>query len=151
MIIQTLSALLTPLIAISTAYVAYQQWKLARRKWRLDLYDKRFETYRVVTAFISLICRQGKWTDDEWWEFIRAANRNEFLFGAEVRGLIEQLRVKALRKTELEATIQTMLNEPNPDGRKRLAEEARETADWFGKQFDVAKALFGEYLSITER
>jgi hypothetical protein len=41
------------MIALTTTYIAIQQWRLERYKWRLAVYDKRFETYRAVVEFIG--------------------------------------------------------------------------------------------------
>lgn len=54
----------TPLIAIFVAYVAWQQWKTAKTKLRLDLFEKRFACYRRAQASInSLLKGLGPKTD----------------------------------------------------------------------------------------
>ncbi|HEV2293707.1 MAG TPA: hypothetical protein VGR35_07615 [Tepidisphaeraceae bacterium] len=45
-------AWLTPLIACLAVWIAFQQFRVARNKLRLDLYEKRFKVYSAVKEFI---------------------------------------------------------------------------------------------------
>lgn len=50
-VINILTALLTPLIAVIATYVAYQQLMLAREKHDLELYDRRSKIFNGTTSF----------------------------------------------------------------------------------------------------
>lgn len=54
------TALLTPMIAIIAAWIAYSQWKTARRKLKLDLFEKRLEVYDAARTAIGQIIVHGK-------------------------------------------------------------------------------------------
>lgn len=55
-----LTACLTPLIALIAAGVAYNQWKTAKNKLKLDLYEKRLGVYQAVRDAIGQIMVHGK-------------------------------------------------------------------------------------------
>ena len=45
-------ALLTPIIAIVTVYIAYQQWKTNELKLKLEKYDRRLRVYEEVIKIL---------------------------------------------------------------------------------------------------
>lgn len=58
-------AFLTPLIALVTAYIAYQQWKTNQQKLNLDRYDRRLKIYIEVRQILSIIVRDAKASYDD--------------------------------------------------------------------------------------
>jgi|PlaIllAssembly_1097288.scaffolds.fasta_scaffold283843_2 hypothetical protein len=54
-VIEVSKALLTPVIAIVAAYVAWQQLKTNRRKLKLDLFEKRYTVFEKIGEFIGSI------------------------------------------------------------------------------------------------
>jgi len=76
-------AFLTPLIAIITAYIAYQQWKTNQLKLHLDRYDRRLKVYEEVRKILSIIVRDAKANFVDLLEFRRAVSEADFLFGPE--------------------------------------------------------------------
>jgi len=52
--IQELGSLLTSLIAIMMAYIAYQQWRTNKDKLKMDLYDRR---YNISIGTVPLLHR----------------------------------------------------------------------------------------------
>jgi len=55
----TLTALMTPTIAVAVAWVSFQQWKTARAKLNLDLFDRRYAVYRGATDALRVVTRDG--------------------------------------------------------------------------------------------
>jgi len=60
----TLTACLTPIIAILTLWIAYNQFMTAKRKLKLDLFEKRLAVYDVVNSTIVEIMASGKTNND---------------------------------------------------------------------------------------
>jgi len=149
--IALLSALLTPVIALTTTYIAVQQWRLEREKWRLAVYDKRFETYRAVVEFISLIRAAGDCTEEERIKFLQTASRNYFLFEADIQSYIEEIYKQSVEKSYLEKMILNAPGDSLAAYRGQLAQKAADISRWFGAQFDIAKTRFGAYLKIHQR
>lgn len=52
---EILSALLTPLIAIITTYIAVQQYRTGRAKFRHELYDRRMAVYKAASKYLTLV------------------------------------------------------------------------------------------------
>ena len=57
--------MLTPMIAIVTVYIAWQQWRLNKRKLNLDLYDRRLKVYEEVKQILSIIIRDANASYDD--------------------------------------------------------------------------------------
>lgn len=148
--IDILGALLTPMLAIVAAMIAIFQWRLERQKWRLSLYDKRFETYRAITEFVSFICISGHCSHDVEILFLQKAGRNEFLFGPEIKEYINEIYSKSLKKNQLHDAILTHRSESSDGMRGILAEQEGEIADWFAEQFNVVREKFAPYIAITK-
>lgn len=58
-IIELSKALLTPVVAVVAAYVAWQQLKTNRRKLKLDLFDRRYVVFEKIGEFIGSILTSG--------------------------------------------------------------------------------------------
>lgn len=51
--------LLTPVIAIVAVYVAWQQWKLNKRRMKLELYERRKAVYEELRNLFCIISRDA--------------------------------------------------------------------------------------------
>ncbi|MEZ2346692.1 hypothetical protein [Terriglobus sp. RCC_193] len=74
----------SPLVALAVGVVAYQQWKTARDKLRLDLYDRRFAIFKTALDFYMKVVL-GDWKNDPETEassqrFTVALQESQFLF-----------------------------------------------------------------------
>ncbi len=136
---------------MTTTLVAVFQWRLEKQKWRLSLYDKRFETYRAVMEFVSLMVHQAKCTHADEIAFLQKASQNRFLFEADIQAYIELIYKQSVEKNHLQQALANSRGDSRLDHRKTLAEQSHALSLWFGDQFKVAEAKFGRYISITER
>jgi hypothetical protein len=150
-LIEILKSLLTPIIGITTVCILILQYKTARQKLKLDLYNKRFETYLTVKKFIALMCIESKCDESKRVAFFGQASQDSFLFEDNIQKYIELLAEKAAKKNQLDKQIQSLIGSNNQCGRESAAKNAEKIDIWFGDQFEKAKELFGEYLKITER
>lgn len=146
--IDILSALLSPLVAIIAAIILYWQFRLEKRRFRMDLYDKRYAVYLATMQFLSSIAQDARVNQEELFKFLRNSKDKEFLFGKEVQEYLELLCKKGVRlnylrkKSELERVEETRI---------KLVDEESDLVEWFAKQFEVSKALFAEYLEIGKK
>ena len=69
-------SLVTLAVACAIAYVAWQQWRLARHRFRLDLFERRYKVYDATKKFVSL----GQFDDPQLFEFNAGTADAEFLF-----------------------------------------------------------------------
>ena len=52
-----LPSYLTAIVAVMVAWIARQQYLLARENFMLDLFEKRFGVYKAAQKFLSCIMR----------------------------------------------------------------------------------------------
>lgn len=87
----TIAGLLTPIIAIITVSILVSQYYLAKQRWRLDLYNKRFKIYIIVLKHLTLIATSTNLSEYDNFEFIRNAREKEFLFKNDINDFIEEI------------------------------------------------------------
>jgi hypothetical protein len=81
------SGLLTPLIAVIAVYIAWQQWRTARQKLRMDLFDKRYASFERIlsatnTASAKIMeCHDTLEASSSLIECWRASREAHLLFG----------------------------------------------------------------------
>ena len=130
-LVEVLSALLTPLIAVIATYIAWQQHVMNRRQLRLALFEKRMAVFNGVIKLISAVVRQARVEIDDLYGFLTDTYGYEFLFGKEVKTYVDELYEKAA------------------DVHARMANE-EECLFWFCGQAEQARKVFAKYLSIPE-
>jgi hypothetical protein len=100
----TLAGLLTPLIAIFAGYIARQQWRTAKNKLKLDLFDRRMTIYTAVESALHTMVRRHK-IDAESLAHLRSAREAKWLFNDEIAEYDRAPAKDAIR----------MLRRPAPD------------------------------------
>ncbi len=79
-----LQALSTPAIGLLAAVIAWGQWRVARNKMVLDLFDKRMAVYDELRNILGHVVAAGRATADDTYNFGRAKQRAKFLFDSDV-------------------------------------------------------------------
>ena|SRR3990170_5285068 len=147
--IQILSALLVPLIALVTTTIIILQYILAKQRWRLDLYDKRYPIHLATMSYISIILQDARITNEELMKFLRTSRDKHFLFGKDVEKLLDELYKKGV---ELRCCQDILESRSSPeDKRLRLIDKQEVLILWFKDQYGVATATFKKYLSIDKK
>lgn len=83
-IIDVFSALLSPVIAITVAYIAYQQWKINASKESREVKAEKLNVYLVVKRFLSNIDATKSVDPKLFKEFEEASAVADFIFDSEV-------------------------------------------------------------------
>jgi hypothetical protein len=86
-----LQALLTPLIAIITTYIAYQQYRIRRDERSLALYDRRLALFKNAIAPIDQVHAGHRMTTAEALSLSSSVAEAQFLFGEEVQAVLAPL------------------------------------------------------------
>lgn len=94
---ELLKALLTPLIAIVAAYIAWQQWKTNQQKLNLERYSRRLRVYEEVRKILSIILRDTKVSTEDLLKFRTTVSEADFLFGPEIPAYIDEIYRRGLR------------------------------------------------------
>lgn len=75
-----LNSVLTPLIAIIVAYIAWRQWETAKEKIKLDLFDRRFSVYNAVRECLLLSVTRAELSSDEKYNYSVGVLGSKWLF-----------------------------------------------------------------------
>ena len=136
-------------IGLIAAGIAWQQWRVSRAKFKLDLFEQRYELYLTAWTFLSFA------TDEETSDiqadvakFWNETPRAYFLFGEEIGAFFEEAKQKRidyrmamrrLRATEL-------------DDVSRPAAEARALAlsTWFTESMEGLRLRFSPFLAFDK-
>ena len=66
------------------AWIAFQQWRTARDKLRLDLFERRSAVVQALREFLRDVTPNGQPTADATIAFHEAIEQGRFLFGDEL-------------------------------------------------------------------
>src|SRR5437879_2462811 len=83
-IMPVLAALLTPTIAAIAVLIAYEQFVVNHRQYRLALFEKRWTIFNAVAKFIAGILQEANITMPQCIKLLQDTRDHEFLFGSEV-------------------------------------------------------------------
>jgi hypothetical protein len=86
------ATIIAALVAVCvTGDFAYQQWRTAREKVLLDLFDKRFAVYEELRTVVSGYPQHGI-DEDAYARFLTGTSRAQFLFGPEITKFLEEIK-----------------------------------------------------------
>lgn len=144
------SALLTPLIAVVAAYIAWQQWKTNRQKLVMDRYDRRLRIYEEVRKILSIILRDAKARTDDLLKFRTSVSEADFLFGPEIMAYIDEIYKHGLSLGRWNQEYRDYTQE-KPEGydHAKVVGEMHKELTWLTEQFEPAKEKFRKYLDIS--
>jgi hypothetical protein len=135
---KVLSGAVTLLIALIATGIAYQQFVVNRRQYRLALFEKRMVVYNATMDFIALVLQTTRPTNDDCMSLMRATRDSEFLFGAEIEAFIDQVWKNGLKVD--------MYNQTGAaDAQKRA-----NVLNWFSNKIGEGTKLFLKYLDFRE-
>ncbi|MGE3968512.1 MAG: hypothetical protein AB7F08_09750 [Dongiaceae bacterium] len=143
--IDVLSALLTPTIALLGSYIAWQQWRLSRRRLTLDLFEKRYAVYSATRDLIGTVVAHGRVTDREAYEFLLKTSDSEFVCGAQVAEYLKRLFEKVCALQALFSELEAL---PVGQGRSENVRRQREIKDFITSQHEQLRCLFQPLLTL---
>ena len=79
-------------LSVAVGIVAFQQWRVARNKLRLDLFEKRYKVYNAALEFLQMFFVSDSFTDAEYGRFVIGTSGAEFLFGNDVVQYLTRIR-----------------------------------------------------------
>ena len=141
LVLQTILAILTFLLACLIGLVSYQQWQATKVKFRLDMYEKRMAVYNAVMNFITTITAEGRSPNaDELQDLLRASREARFLFGDGVFRYVAGLHAKALEMRTAGILAQHELHDK---ARKdQLYQQEADGLKWFA---DASEEVFQNF------
>jgi hypothetical protein len=101
-----LQALGPLLIGVAVAIVAFLQWRTAKRKLALDLFDKRFAWYSAVKDHLYVPLNDGPDPAREaFLAFVRLADEAYFLFGPEIQARLNPIHDLAMALSVIQVSM----------------------------------------------
>lgn len=150
-LVPILGPIATLAVGCAVAFIAWQQWQLARNKLRLDLFDRRYKVYDATRKFLAIFARDYTFTDSQLGEFAADTSEAEFLFGSDVVDYLAQIRTGALdRRTRRERAHQEVLQMPADEQAHQHAKAAEaEQQMWLDEQITAMTKTFTPYLGFS--
>jgi len=150
-IIEISKGLLTPLIAIITTCIAWQQWQTSRQKLNLDRYERRLRIYGEVIKILSIIIRDAKVSTEDLIKFRTSVSEADFLFGPEIPQYIDEIYKRGLNLWRWDQEYRDYTQEkPKDYDHKKVVDEMHKELTWLTEQFGPAKEKFKKYLDISK-
>ena len=155
-IIQLLQALAAPFIAAIAVGIAFQQYKSARYKLRLDLFEKRFAAYRAFMKMYDDVMLRKEHDLNEDTIFDTTFYEITFLFDWDVVEFMTSTQRKLLvfKKSTLdlkrlsEAARAGILSSSDVDALEELLSSIKKQRDELAKLLKIIPAKFRPYLSL---
>lgn len=141
-------SLLTPIIGIAVVYVAWQQHKTNRNKFRLDLYDRKLKVFEGLTTLLQHIDRQNTATGEQVQQYKIATLEAVFLFNEDIVNYLKEVKSKVHKLQFVNQKLDAKL--PVEEQTKALSEQS-DLLDWFNIQLTKSADKFREYMSFEEK
>jgi hypothetical protein len=145
------SALLTPLIAIITTYIAIQQYRNERAKFRHELYDRRMAIFKAASNYLSIatsyVTRENAEEEEKAFkEFLAANAESQFLFDKD-----DWLFLGVIHATGLVRPIaRYMMKSGDPTTVKEQEQQLAESTEKHREQAMRLREVFVKYLDLKK-
>ena len=138
--------LTTIVLATVAAYLAYQQYRLGREKFKLDLFEKRFAVFAGTRRLLTHTLRDGDLKDYNYlWEYRAAIGEAAFLFETDITEYLEDIYRHSLK---LKTDRETLSPLPVGEERTHLSHEIHENLGWLTDQLPELKKWFSPYMKF---
>lgn len=141
------AAFVTLVIGLIAAGIAFRQYRIARAKFKLDLFDKRHVVFLETWAFISLMLDPKRFIEvEEVMAFRREAANARFLFGSDIKHFVDVVEKKSLERGDAIVAVRKAATEAERNEAARLVEE---TSDWATREVKLIHDRFSSYLDFS--
>lgn len=147
-----LSALLTPIVGFFGALIAYLQWRIARNKIKLDLYEKRFAIYEATLLFYQKVmaCTAETIKTDDFniaqKNFIKASREAQYLFSTEsgIFKLLEEWHTRSFKVIGFRDVAKDLAQ--HPDAFSKTQTECNDALQFFEQSLKRLEGMLAPYL-----
>jgi hypothetical protein len=149
--LDTLSALLTPVIAVITVYIAYQQYRVSHRQLRHEAYERRLAVYKSLRAFLGEFAQTGKAEFPRAIRMLSDTGEAVFLFEPAISAYIESIYKKTIELEYLHGRLYPNDGSPGlPVGeeRSRVCEEDAKIRKWLMAQLTESEKWFSTRMRL---
>ncbi|HUX02851.1 MAG: hypothetical protein WBD63_01545 [Phycisphaerae bacterium] len=135
------------LIAFAVVCIAYWQHRLAREKFKLDMFEKRFAVYKATQRFLTIIFQDGRVDLEKLFDFRRDTQDATFLFGQEIPAYLKRLDVQALNLMAINDELRDL---PVGEERGFLCRKKTELSGALTGKLPELKNVFAPYLRFDK-
>jgi hypothetical protein len=140
------------IVGYITAYIAVQQYKLAKQKVKLELYERRYQIYEICNDFLLSVIQMHGAGQDRTLKFNLDTKRIPFLFNEDVCNYIQQIRNHAKELNGLIVDLEMNYKNPPYNNNERVDKLHRQQAimSWFVDELNTLEKHFQPYLNLTK-
>lgn len=146
---------ITIAVAFVAAAVAYNSYLVAREKFRLDLFDRRFKIFDGARRLISAVITTGDVTSTELWEFRAAMIGKEFLLSDSVVAYLNLMDRNAVRAHTFKVAVEQQKGAPLNEGMAKQWQQNQDTywdaIKWLTEQLQQLHPQFEPDLKIRTK
>ncbi|MGO1073186.1 hypothetical protein [Lysobacter sp. CA199] len=128
------------LVACLAAWIAYRQYRTARNKLKLDLFDRRFLVYEAARKALTQAYGHGKLEPSQQFEYLSSVQAARWLFGPEVQEYLETTLWHKFVDLELYNSFPPA----------KYASERAKLMKWLIVQPQELNKILGKYLILTD-
>ena len=142
------SGFATLIVGLGVIFIAWQQWKIAHAKLRLDLFDRRYKVFEATRGFLGGILSSATFSDSQLFKFYADTADAEFLFDSDIVDYLTQIAKRAIDMQSHQKRYQPL---PPGDERSRHVQAEHDQLLWLGEQL-TTKAItkaFKPYLGFS--
>jgi hypothetical protein len=103
--LDAMTALTAAIVAALAIIIALALWRAAHQRTVLGLFEARMATYSELREAVGKVVRLGSVSNQNLYEFLKAADKVQFLFGREVKAYTDELYQHLLNHQFAETTI----------------------------------------------
>jgi len=147
-VVDLLTSLLTPAIAIFAAYIGWQQWKTNKANLKERLFERRWLVFRETQAFLSEILAHAKYSDESYWKFTDTCQRSRFLFPMGISDHLLEIRERAGNMRLFQVKYSEL---PVGEERSKFCEQEGVELKWLSGQLDEIFKKFRPFLAFDNK
>jgi len=136
----------TAIVAILVGIITWGQWATNRARLKHELFDRRYQVYERITAFLAEVLQAGRVPVGREFEFLRETKRAYFVFDCDVdvKTLVTDIYGHAVDLHALDASLDGL----SGSERTKNIERQREIKNWFEATLTSLEAKFEKYLRL---
>ena len=136
-------AVITFVIGLIASYIAFNQYKVAHAKLKLDLFEKRYAIFEETWKFLSGVIQGDNASDPPIHPIMNLAPQASFLFGKDIEEYISLAHSNRIELARTERQIQ-------PSNSEAIDRNAHLMNWFYNEASSGVKAVFSPYLDFDK-
>jgi hypothetical protein len=133
--------------SVFVALIGYFQYRTARQKFALDLFERRYETYTIVRQAVAQVTSRGSLDLASETALSEAIEKAYFFFGDDVIQYLKGFQDDVIGVNSYAAELSEIAD---PDERGSMIEKNRAAKERIFKFYGHGESLFGKYMRFDE-